>query len=102
MKAYCDNAAMQLNAAPYYVDLTSKVATYVTSSSLPAGKPNPKMIMICNGTSDSVVHDVPTCYHNTLASNGVQHVWYTMPGDHNFEVWLNGLYHFSEKIILRF
>lgn len=65
---------------------------------IPAGKPNPKMIMICNGTSDSVVHDVPTYYHNTLASNGVQHVWYTMPGDHNFEVWLNGLYHFSERL----
>lgn len=65
---------------------------------IPAGKPTPKMIMICNGTSDSVVHDVPAYYHETLVKNGVQHLWYTMPGDHNFEVWNNGLFQFVKRI----
>nr|WP_302599458.1 alpha/beta hydrolase-fold protein [uncultured Cellulosilyticum sp.] len=65
---------------------------------IPQGTTVPKMILICNGNADSVVGNVPTYYHETLAKNGVDHFWYTMGGDHNFEVWNNGLYHFCQRI----
>lgn len=65
---------------------------------VPQGQMVPKMVMICNGNTDSVVGTVPTYYHETLAKNGVDHFWYTMDGDHNFEVWNNGLYHFCQRI----
>lgn len=65
---------------------------------LPENKPTPKMIMLCNGDSDSVVHKIPDYYHSVLERNGVQHLWYTMYGDHNFDVWDNGLYQFVKRI----
>lgn len=50
--------------------------------------------MIMNGANDSMVRDEPERYHNALAANGVNHYYYTIPGDHNMDVWANGLYHF--------
>ena len=50
--------------------------------------------LIVNGQNDSMVRDEPERYHNALASNGVNHYYYTIPGDHNMDVWANGLYHF--------
>ncbi len=50
--------------------------------------------MIMNGTNDSMVRDEPERYHNALVENGVNHYYYTIPGDHNMDVWANGLYHF--------
>jgi len=58
----------------------------------------PKVILICNGESDGTIGDVPTTYHETLIENGVEHSWYTMPGDHDFTVWKNGLYNFIKAI----
>lgn len=65
---------------------------------IPAGKNIPKLILICNGNQDGVVGDVPETYHQALQSNGVNHLWYTMDGDHNFVVWKNGLYNFVKRI----
>ncbi|MBE6063582.1 MAG: esterase family protein [Clostridium butyricum] len=58
----------------------------------------PKLILICNGNTDSVVHNNPNIYHETLLKNDVQHLWYTIDGDHNFIVWKHGLYNFVKRI----
>ncbi len=50
--------------------------------------------LIMNGANDSMVRDEPERYHNALTANGVNHYYYTIPGDHNMDVWANGLYHF--------
>jgi enterochelin esterase-like enzyme len=67
---------------------------------IPTGKKTPKLILICSGNNDSVVGNVPSIYHQVLEKNGVNHLWYTMNGDHNFIVWKNGLYNFA-KIIFK-
>lgn len=65
---------------------------------IPAGQKTPKLILICSGNNDRMIGDVPTTYHQTLEKNSVEHLWYTMPGDHDFVVWKNGLYNFVKKI----
>jgi len=55
-------------------------------------------ILICNGNQDGLIHDVPSLYHKTLEDNGIRHVYYTIDGGHDFEVWKNGLYHFAKSI----
>lgn len=56
--------------------------------------------MIMNGANDSMVRDEPEKYHNALVNNGVDHFYYTIPGDHNMDVWSNGLYNFL-KVVFR-
>lgn len=63
-----------------------------------AGAPTPYLIMICNGEQDGVVHKVAAYYEETLTKNGIDHLYYTMPGGHDFTVWKNGLYHFVKQI----
>ncbi len=65
---------------------------------IPKGGRKPELILICNGNNDRVVEAVPDKYHETLKNNGIEHVWYTIEGDHNFVVWRNGLYHFVQRI----
>lgn len=36
--------------------------------------------------------------HDYLEKNNVPHIYYIEPGDHNFKVWKNGLYMFSQLI----
>ena len=47
-----------------------------------------------------MVRDEPEKYHNVLVDNGVDHFYYTIPGDHNMDVWSNGLYNFL-KVVFR-
>ncbi len=65
---------------------------------VPAGSPVPYLVLICNGEQDGVVHSVASYYEQTLTANGVPHLYYTMPGGHDFTVWKNGLYHFVRQI----
>lgn len=65
---------------------------------VPSWHKTPKVILICNGNDDKTVGTVPTTYHEALVKNGVEHIWYTMDGDHNFVVWKNGLYNFASRI----
>jgi enterochelin esterase-like enzyme len=58
----------------------------------------PKLIMICSGNNDSVVWNTPNIYHETLIANKVNHIWYTIDGNHDFTVWKHGLYNFSKRI----
>lgn len=54
--------------------------------------------MIMNGKNDSMVRDEPERYHNALVSNGVNHYYYLVPGDHEMNVWKNGLYNFLKVV----
>ena len=54
--------------------------------------------MIMNGKNDSMVRDEPERYHNALVSNGVNHYYYLIPGDHEMNVWKNGLYNFLKVV----
>lgn len=81
-----------------YIGAFSPAPGLPSNLNIPAGKPTPYFVSVMNGQNDSVVHTVPTDYHNKLVSNNVRHVWYTVPGDHNFDVWTVGLYNFARKI----
>lgn len=65
---------------------------------IPEGAPTPYFIMMCNGEQDEIVKHVTAHYEETLNANGVEHLYYTMPGGHDFTVWKNGLYHFARQI----
>lgn len=65
---------------------------------LPEQYKNNTFIMIVKGQDDTVVNDCPLQYHNTLTKNGVPHIYYDMPGGHDFTVWNNGLYNFAKRI----
>lgn len=58
----------------------------------------PTMIMIVNGDNDMVVGEQPERYHNTLATNGTDHIYYITEGGHDFEVWSHGLYNYVKKL----
>ena len=58
----------------------------------------PKLIMICTGNNDSIVKNSPNSYDQTLIENKVNHIWYTIDGDHDFTVWKHGLYNFAKRI----
>ena len=67
--------------------------------SLKEQKEKPKLILLCSGTSDSRVEDVPENYHKILKDNKVDHIWYLYPnGGHSYEVWINGLVNFLQRI----
>lgn len=55
----------------------------------------PNLLMICCGTQDSVVGQFPAGYHKILEQNGVEHLWYEVPGaDHDSQAIRSGLYNF--------
>ncbi len=55
----------------------------------------PELLMICCGTQDSVVGKFPASYHELLTTNGVEHLWYEVPGaDHDSNAIRSGLYNF--------
>ncbi len=55
-------------------------------------------VMIVEGASDGVVTHFPKDYHEALADNGVEHVYYVTEGGHDFTVWKHGLYNFAKSI----
>lgn len=58
----------------------------------------PKLLMVCCGTNDGVVGKFPTSYHEILERNGVEHLWYEVPGaDHNDQAIRSGLYNFVTR-----
>ena len=62
------------------------------------GVPAPTLLMMCNGEQDEIVKLCTAGYEAALNKNGVEHLYYTMPGGHDFGVWKNGLYHFAKQI----
>lgn len=65
---------------------------------LPEKYKNNTFMFICNGNQDGVVNNIPFEYHQALVDNGINHVYYTIDGGHDFGVWKNGLYHFIKSI----
>ena len=80
---------------PYYLE--SGLFTEDTMT-LPDTYKNNTFLMIVKGQSDGTVGDNPLLYHNALQKNGVPHIYYDMPGGHDFSVWNNGLYNFAKRI----
>ncbi len=59
----------------------------------------PYLVFICNGDNDQAIQRAPYVYHDELVQNGVEHIWYEVPGGvHDFNVWNDGLYNFVKKI----
>lgn len=58
----------------------------------------PKLLMVCCGTNDGVVGKFPASYHEIMERNGVEHLWYEVPGaDHNDQAIRSGLYNFVTR-----
>lgn len=55
-------------------------------------------LIIMNGNQDEVVRHEPEHYHQILEKNHCEHLYYTIDGGHDFDVWANGLYHFVQLI----
>jgi len=62
-----------------------------------AAKSKLKLLWISCGSSDGLV-TFSKRTHDYLAEKGVPHIYYIEPGVHNFKVWKNGLYMFSQLI----
>lgn len=59
----------------------------------------PNFVMIVTGDADDTVGDNPYDYHKVLEANGVEHLFYLVPGGHHdFVVWDEGLYTFAKNI----
>jgi enterochelin esterase-like enzyme len=56
-----------------------------------------KLLWISCGDKDGLI-GISQGVHQYLKKNGVTHVWHVDSGPHNFEVWKNDLYLFSQLI----
>ena len=55
----------------------------------------PFLIMVCCGDSDKTVGTFPHSYHKILTKNGVEHIWWEIPGsDHGDPAISSGIYNF--------
>ena len=58
----------------------------------------PKVFMITEGDADSIVGNVPYIYHDLFEQAGVEHIFYTIQGKHDYSVWKRSLYAFILEI----
>ncbi len=59
----------------------------------------PFLIMICAGDRDSVVGKFPKNYHELYQINGIDHIWWEIPGsDHGDPAISSGIYNFVRYI----
>jgi enterochelin esterase-like enzyme len=65
---------------------------------LPDEFKNNTFIFINTGNQDGVVGNNPINYSNAFRQNGVENVFYSIDGGHDFRVWMNGLYFFVKSI----
>lgn len=56
-----------------------------------------KLLFISCGASDNLIYNSKRT-HDYLASKDVPHIYFIEPGVHDFKVWKNGLYMFSQLI----
>ena len=56
------------------------------------------LVMIVEGTNDTVVHKFPGEYNQALDDNGVPHIHYKRNGGHDAGVYNNGIYNFVRRI----
>jgi enterochelin esterase-like enzyme len=83
-----------------YIGAFSPAPTLDTSLlTLSGSKYTPQLVMINCGDADTMVGEVAKSYHDTLTTNGVDHIWYLFPGGkHEEKVWKNGLINFLQRI----
>lgn len=56
-------------------------------------------VMICTANYDSVVHETPVEYAQKLIENGTKIMFFMRQGgDHGWDTWKDGLYHFAKRI----
>ncbi len=56
-------------------------------------------LMVCCGDSDKTVGKFPESYHKIMTANGVEHIWYEVPGaDHDSTAIRSGLNNFLSSI----
>ncbi len=58
----------------------------------------PKVFMITEGDADSIVGKIPHIYHDLFEKAGVEHIYYTIKGGHDYTVWKRSLYGFAKEI----
>lgn len=58
----------------------------------------PKVLWLSVGISDTTSGQMAINTHNILTQKGVPHIYYRMPGTHDWSVWKNGLYNFAQLI----
>ena len=59
----------------------------------------PEKVIICCGTSDSVVGKFPKSYHELFEKNGIAHIWYEVPGaDHDNTTIRSGLFNLLNNV----
>jgi enterochelin esterase-like enzyme len=56
------------------------------------------VLLIMTGLQDEIVHHEPERYHQVLSENGTNHLFYTIKGGHDFDVWSKCLYAFLKMI----
>lgn len=62
------------------------------------GVTQPQIMILC-GTKDSVVGTFPKSYHELMEKNGVEHIWYEVPGaDHDNRTIKSGIYNFLHRV----
>lgn len=60
---------------------------------------DPYFTMICAGDKDSVVGQFPVSYHELYTKNGIEHIWWEIPGsDHGDPAISSGIYNFIKYI----
>jgi enterochelin esterase-like enzyme len=57
-----------------------------------------KTLFISVGQQDQIVGDVPLNVHEYLEQNNVPHIWYNPNGTHEWAIWKDSLYQFSQLI----
>lgn len=58
------------------------------------------LVMITAGDEDWVVREHPKSYHEQLEVNNVEHVWYVLPGGHDFNVVGKSFYNFVKELFV--
>lgn len=58
----------------------------------------PKVLWLSVGTSDTTSGQMAANTDRILTQRGVSHIYYRMPGGHDWTVWKNGLYNFTQMI----
>jgi len=65
---------------------------------LPAEYQDKTFVLVCNGDDEVMFDELANYYVKTLKDNGIEPVYYTVDGGHDFRVWKNGLYHFAKRV----
>lgn len=73
-----------------------------TEDELAFNDEKPILLMVCCGDKDGTVGQFPKSYHDIFDKNGVEHMWWEIPGsDHGNPAICSGIYNFCKYIFQR-